>query len=247
MKRFLLGIMLCALPLAAQEKKEEKPAEPRVRKVFILKYADPRNLFALLQVFDATVNVNSELHALAVSGSPQTMQAIEEAIAKLDTPAAAAKDVVLMMQLVVGTDTDGTVGGPIPKDLDKVVAELRDVFPFKNYRLMDVLTLRTRIGQRAGTESQGGAMQFGSVTKPVFSNFAINNSSLGPDGTTVRLEGLRAQSQIPVEMSPGQFSRQDLNLNTDVDIKEGQKVVIGRRGINKEQALFLVLSAHVVQ
>ncbi|HEV2444782.1 MAG TPA: secretin N-terminal domain-containing protein, partial [Candidatus Sulfopaludibacter sp.] len=221
--------------------------EPHVQKVFILKYADPRNLAGLLQVFDANVHVNADLHALAVSGSPQTLQAIEEAINKLDTPAAAVKDVVLTMQLVVGTDTEGAVGGPIPKDLDKVVAELRDVFPFKNYRLMDVLTLRTRIGQRAGTESSGGAMQFGSVTKPVVSNFNFNTSSLGPDGTTVRLEGLRAQSQIPVEASPGQYSRQDLTLTTDVDIKEGQKVVIGRRGINKEQALFLVLSAHVVQ
>jgi hypothetical protein len=35
-------------------------------------------------------------------------------------------------------------------------------------------------------------------------------------------------------------------LNTDVDIKAGQKVVIGRHGINREQALFLVLSAQVV-
>ena len=150
------------------------------------------------------------------------------------------------MQLVVGTDTD-SINGPLPKELETVVTQLRTTFPFKNYRLLDVMTLRTRVGQRASTDSDGGAMQFNGITKPVSSTFAINSSSLGPDGNTVKLDGLRASSRIPVEEGQGQFRYQDLNLTTDVDIKEGQKVVIGRHGITRDQALFLVLSARVVQ
>ncbi len=175
------------------------------------------------------------------------MQAIEEAIARLDTPAYAIKNIDLTMQLVVGSDAEAAPGAAIPKDLENVVTQLRNTFPFKTYRLLDVLTLRTRERQRASTDSSGGAMQFGSVTKPVNSSFAFNSSSIGQDGATVRLDGLRAQARIPEETSPGQFSFRELNLNTDVDIKEGQKVVIGRLGINREQALFLVLSAKVVQ
>ena len=247
MKRFLLTLMMLALPLAAQEKKEEKPAAPPpqvVQKVFILKYADPRTLQQLLSAFGVGIWISTDLHALSVSSGPQTMQAIEDAIARLDVPSAAPKDIVLVMHLVVGTDADGAVGGTIPRELDHVVSELRNTFPFKNYRLMDVLTLRARTGQNASTDSSGGEMQVGGASRPVVSTFTIRSSTLGPDGTTVRLDGLKASSHIPVAPEP---RTQDLSIATDVDIKEGQQVVIGRHGINREQALFLVLSAHVVQ
>jgi len=247
MKRLLMGVILLTAPLMAQDDKPATPPPPRVQKLFILKYADPQSLFEILRIFDSSMIPNVQMHALAVTATPQGMQSIEQAIAQLDTPAYATKNIDLTMQLVVGSDADGSSGAPLPKDLEPVVTQLRSAFPFKNYRLLDVLTIRARERQRASTDSSGGAMQFGNVSKPVSSSFGINSSSIGPDGTTVRLDGLRAQSRIPIETAPGQFNGQDLNLSTDVDIKDGQKVVIGRHGINREQALFLVLSARVVQ
>ena len=47
--------------------------------------------------------------------------------------------------------------------------------------------------------------------------------------------------------SGNSVSYSDLGINQDMDIKEGQKAVVGRVGIAKDQALFLVLSAKVVQ
>lgn len=249
MKRLLFAMMLLMLPLAAQEKTEERAAPPkRVQKLFVLKYSDPRTVADLLRVFDAQTIYNSEMHTLAITAMPDTMQAIGDAIARLDTPAAAPKNIDLTMQLVLGTDADGAAGS-LPRDLEPVVTQLRNSFPFKNYRLLDVLVLRSRTGQRAGTESSGGSMTFSGsgVSKSVVSSFQINSSSVAADGTTVRLDLLRCSSKIPVETNMGQFSYQELGMNTDVDIKEGQKVVIGRQGINRDQALFLVLTARVVQ
>jgi hypothetical protein len=254
MKRALLAVFLTLASLAAQtdkdpEKRQEQDqgntARKRVQRIFVLKYADPGNMFDLLRVFDANIGINSELHALSVTAPEQTMQALELAINKLDVPAAAVKNIELTMQLVIGSDGDAG-GGALPKDLEPVVTQLRNAFPFKSYRLLDVLTMRTRSGRPVGTTSSGGSMQFGGSSKPVVSTFNINSSRLGEDGTTVRLDGVRASSRIPVEMGQGSFSFQELNLNTDVDIKAGQKVVIGRHGINREQALFLVVSAQVV-
>jgi len=37
-----------------------------------------------------------------------------------------------------------------------------------------------------------------------------------------------------------------LGIQTDLDIKEGQKVVVGRLGISHDQALFLVMMAKVL-
>jgi len=39
----------------------------------------------------------------------------------------------------------------------------------------------------------------------------------------------------------------NLSLSASVDLKEGQKVVVGRIGVAHDQALFVVLTAHVVQ
>jgi hypothetical protein len=245
MKRQLLAVLLLALPLAAQD--NPKPAVAVIQKLIPLKYADPRTVTELLRIFDVTIISNTELHALAVKGSPQTMQAVEEAIARIDTPAAAPKDIDLTIHLLVGSDAEGNFGSPLPKDVEQVASQLKNNFPFKSYRQLDVITLRTRSGQRAGTESSGGFMQFGSITKPVVTTISLNSSSIGADGTTIRIDQLRSNSRIPVESNPGNFNWQELSLNTDLDIKEGQKVVVGRMGMNREQALFLVLTARIVQ
>jgi Sigma-70 region 2 len=61
-----------------------------------------------------------------------------------------------------------------------------------------------------------------------------------------KLEGERVIAAWLYWVTVNACSFQKLTLNTDVDIKAGQKVVIGRHGINREQALFLVVSAQVV-
>jgi len=249
MRRLIFATMLLMLPLAAQEKTGEQPPPPpprqRIQKLFVLKYSDPRAVQELLRVFDTNIVFNTEMHTLAVTAYPDTMKAIEDAIARLDTPAASAKNIELTMQLVLGTESDAT-GNPLPKDLDPVVTQLRNNFPFKYFKLLDVLAIRTRTGQRASTDSSGGSMHSGGIIRAIVSNFSINGSSVG-DGGTVRLDGLKCSTKMPMEVAPGQFNYQELGMNTDVDIKEGQKVVIGRQGINREQALFLVLTARVVQ
>lgn len=250
MKRLMMILMMAVAPLAAQADKPAEappaPSAPRVQRLFILKYADPRSIQRLLAVFDATCSADTDLHALSVTAPAATMRGVEDAINKLDVPSAATKNLDLTMQLVIGSDTD-SLAASLPKDLEPVVAQLRNAFPFKNYRLLDVLTLRTRVGQRAGTDSSGGAVQVAGGIRPVTSTFNILSSSLSPDGT-VRLDGVRATSRIPVETAPlAGVTFQELNLTTDVDIKEGQKVVIGRHGLNREQALFLVVTAKVVQ
>jgi len=57
---------------------------------------------------------------------------------------------------------------------------------------------------------------------------------------------MSANSKVPYDVGNG-FSFRNLGLDTDIDIKEGQKVVVGRLGIERNQALFLVLTAHIVQ
>lgn len=241
MKRAVLAIFFLTLPLFAQSPEVEPPH--RVTKLFVLKYADPERLYNSVRIFPDTLMIpNKDMHTLSVSGSSTQMPAIEEAINRLDVPASAPKNIELTVYLIIGGDSEGT----IPKDLDPVVTQLKNAFPFKAYRLMDLLTLRTRTGQRASTQSSGGAMEMAGRPIPVETSFRINSASTTADGTTVRLDGMSASSKVPYDTGNG-FSYRNLGLDTDLDIKEGQKVVVGRLGIERNQALFLVLTAHIVQ
>jgi hypothetical protein len=139
------------------------------------------------------------------------------------------------------------VSAGVPKDLDTVIAQLKNAFSFKNYRFLDVLTVRARGGQNVSTRSSGGSVQLGSVIKQVNSSFSVRSASIGADGATIRLDRLSCMSKVPVEVAPGNYSDETLSLETDLDIKEGQKVVVGRMGMSSQQAMFVVLTVKVVQ
>jgi hypothetical protein len=243
MKRFFLALVLMALPLAAQEEKKAE-AKPTVQKLFVLKYADPQSVRSLLQVFQANINANRDLRVLAVDAFPDTMAVIEDAIKRLDVPSAAPANIDLTVYMVVGHEGESTSGNaPLPKELDPVVTQLKNAFAFKSYSLLDVLALRTRTGQQASTSSSGGAMQSnGGQFQPVTTHLRIDSASVGNDGATIHINKLNASFEVPMN---GQF--RNLSLETDIDIKEGQKVVIGRLGISKDQALFLVMTVKILQ
>jgi hypothetical protein len=241
MKRIWIGLLLAAgLSLAAQDgkKADTAPKKPQIQRLFILKYADPLQLMDLLRVFDASVRQNAEMHALAIEASPEAMRAIEDAIQKLDVPSAMPKNVEMTVFLLVASDAAAaaSAGGPIPKDLDSVATQLKAAFPFKNYGLLDVLTFRTRTGQPVNTTSSGGSLQIDNMPVSVITTVRINSISVESDGSTVRIDKLNTRYQ---------WGHQNLELSTDLDVKEGQKVVVGRLGITHDQALFLVMMAKV--
>ena len=246
MKQLFLISMLLAQFLAAQEQKRPEDAKPNVQKVFILKYADPNKVAGLIGVFGVRTYPNSDLHALAVAGSPEILPAIEDAIKRLDIPAAGVQNIELTAYYLIGGDAENTPGSAPPKELESVVTQLKNSFAFKTYRLLDILALRTRTGRSADTSSNPGPVSPGSPS--AVTQLHTGSLALSPDGTTVSVEGMKAGLRLPVPTGggAGQFSYIDLGLNANVDIKEGQKVVVGRLSVNKDQALFLVLTARVV-
>jgi hypothetical protein len=180
------------------------------------------------------------------------MHAIEDAVQKLDTPSAAPKNVDMTVFLLVASESATAGSFVIPVDLGSTVTQLKNTFPFKNYGLLDVLTFQTRTGQRVASTSSGGSLPVGSRSVAVTTTLKIDSIGVQADGHTLRVDRLNAQLRVPMSTgvagspSESQFSYQDLGIQTDLDIKEGQKVVVGRLGISHDQALFLVLMAKVL-
>ena len=84
---------------------------------------------------------------------------------------------------------------------------------------------------------------------PKMSRFSIRNATVSEDGTTIRIDRMHAGLKIPVTFPGGKgVEYTDSGIDQDVDVKEGQKVVVGRSSLEgPQQALFLILTAHVIQ
>ena len=234
MKRWLLAVVLAAMPAMAQQ------ANDPIEKIVQLKHADTVTMRNLVRAFGVSVVDDHRLRVLIVSGPRSRVTTAEEAIKQLDVPSAAHKDIELTVYFVVGDDEAPHPGlGTIPPDLQSTVSTLKGTFPFKAYHLLDTLTLRTRSGTRSSATGQlsGGR----------FTSFHVASASTEGDGTTIRLEGLHAGLRVP-HTSAGKTDFVDTGLTSEViSVKEGQKLVVGRSSLNgPSRALFLVLIAKIV-
>jgi hypothetical protein len=103
--------------------------------------------------------------------------AVEAAIKQLDV---APKTIELTVYFVVGGDQPNMMAGAVPQDLRDVIAPLKGTFAFKDYKMLDALTLRTRAGSSADTSGILNA-----ANPPRMSQFSIRNSTVSEDGTTM--------------------------------------------------------------
>ena len=227
MKRLILAALLIAASAFAQQ-----PAT----KVINLKYADAGQIYQLVQMYGVRASFNNPLRVVSITGTPTELAGAEAAIQHFDVP---PKNIELVVHFVVGGNQPSP--GAIPADLHDVVAQLKSAFAFKEYSLLDTLTLRTRAGSSAETTGMLSA-----ASAPRLSVFSIRSATVSDDGA-IRIDRMHAGLRIPV---PGANKVDYMNtgIDQDVDVKEGQKVVVGRASLaGPEQALFLILTAKVVQ
>ncbi len=237
MKRALLMLALAVAPLWAQETGNE-----RIARIVHLKYADPNAVMYLVRPFGVDATPDQKLMVLTLSGRKSNVDAAENAIKQLDVPGAAQKDVDLTVYFVVGSNETTPTGSPIPPDLQTTVAALKQTFPFKSYSLLDALSLRSR----AGT----GGSATGELAGLRHTEFSVKSVSLEGEGNMVRIDRLHVEVGAITQTADGKGGYRGISsIQTDtVDVREGQKLVIGRSSLEGPgKALFLVLIARVAQ
>ena len=150
--------------------------------------------------------------------------------------------------LVASTQPDGTTA--LSPDLDPVIKQLKGVFSYRAYRLLDSFVLRARVGRNAdsngflsplATNIPGGAKTsyFFNITKSEIRNVDKNR--------VVGLTDLRFKIRVP-HANGGGVEYSESSIHTDVDVREGQKVVVGKSSLvdGSDGALILVVSAKIV-
>jgi hypothetical protein len=124
----------------------------------------------------------------------------------------------------------------VPADLASTLQQLRGVFAYKSYKLIEAVTLRGR--------NNGGSEVAGEL--PDYSHYDFRYVKARISAETphvVRLDSLR------LEITRSHVNRNDVIalVSTDLDIKDGQKTVVGKSAVNGTDAVFLVIVPKVVE
>jgi hypothetical protein len=124
---------------------------------------------------------------------------------------------------------------------------LRKAFVYQGFRLVDTIQVRTRDGKGAEASS---AVQMGEASSQMAMYHISCIPALTTDekGTLIRLDSLRFGAKIPVSTGANSWNYVDTGITQNVDVRDGQKAVVGRANINgKDGAVFLVVTATVVE
>ncbi|HET6897508.1 MAG TPA: hypothetical protein VFK70_04135 [Vicinamibacteria bacterium] len=243
--RFLLAVLIvsAATIASAQESADKAPAaspaaspEARrgirpgdVQKVFLINYVGVNDLVRVLSVFPAELSgmERDNRRVLSVSAAPAVVAAIEETIKRLDVPPPPIKSVEITAY-VLECSTSGEAG-TLPQDLQGVFVQLKKTFSYSGCTLARTLLTRGSDGSRfAGEFSERAAGRY---------EFSGRVQVDEGDPPTVRLRGVDL-------LNP--FAGGRSRLSGDVDVRGGQKVVLGRLGVTESgKDQIVVLTAKV--
>ena len=267
MRNLALLVSLILLP-GAIDAQTAQPApgsqEPHnITKIIRVRYGNPEKLAGLVRGgVRVSVSADNALQAIVLNGPAAEVAAIEATIRELDVPVTVppSRDVELIVSILGASDKpDLFSGGELPEALAPVVKQLRAVFPYKNYQSLGSMLLRSR---EEGKASENGVMQnFASARNDArpgpYSVYYESGSVSSSAGTAiVHVRNFRFNLRLPISTevtNPDgkvvgiQPYEVDVTIQTDVDLREGQKVVVGKANVeNGDSALFVVLSARLV-
>jgi hypothetical protein len=220
-----------------------------------LKYADPEIVKQLL--LNAGVNLRSDrtLHLLVVSGELDRVALTQKIIQDIDVPGSAGvmpagplvtqSDLEFTVYLLAGLnkgEESSDAAAPSAwktKALEGTVSQLRAIFPYTSYRLLDTAVMRLNGG--ANGEVKGVLSPLGEAGDPL--NYQIDAQVRG-------IVAKEHESQISVH--DFHFAMRlpkggDLGVKTSLELREGQQVVVGKAGMGTVGTLFVVVSARVLQ
>ena len=196
-------------------------------RIFQVKHVDPGNLRQALSMFRASMREDHALRVLSVRAPREIMPAIEDAIKRLDVPSP-SKTAELTVFILMATDQPAQAG--LPASLQPVVKQLQGVLTYKAFQLVDTLITRGMHGRdfRLQGELSGLGLPAG------------NSSRYNLSGR-VMVENLDGKAPI-LTISGMQFTLGSGNIGTDVEIPQGQQIVVGKATVG-DKAFILVMTA----
>jgi hypothetical protein len=253
MKKFFLT-MLIALMSSGVSTAQVATTESPVRRVISIKNGNMHGIEQTIRNL-ALQNTNvfvlsSDNEHLILSGPKDAVASFEEIIKQLDVAPVAKKNIETTVYMLVAS-AQSTSGPALPAELDPVVKQLKGVFSYKGFHLLDSFVLRSRDTEKGETNGFVPPLD-SSLPASAKISYQFRYSRVSLDGTetnrVIRYDNLKLGIKVPLSNGPGGFNYYDAGISTDVDVPEGKKVVVGKTSAleGADGALILVISAKVV-
>lgn len=244
-------LCLAAFPLAADEPGGEPPSKAAAEQqgkgpprtvIKATRFVDVREVAPILEMLDVQIRLKPDVSMIVLRGWPDgDLETALKLIEALDEPSPSIEINVYI--LAASRDETGSAG--ISQELRAAVDKLQALFGYRGFKVLDTVFLRVLEG-RAGQVN--GAIDAGNGTsKRTGYRFGFNSNRVAPteDGEVfVRLNGLHFE--LHGEPEPGTV--QHARLTTDVEIREGQKAVVGKSTpAGTGDTLILIIEAKVLK
>lgn len=209
---------------------------PETVRVVEVKQGDPEGITRSIQMF---VSATVTGRMIVIKGPAAALDSAEAAIKRMDVPPPAVTpepNVELTVYVLRGS-TSETAGGALPGDLEPTVKQLRALFPYKSYSVMDTQILRARSGRSAEASA--------TIDGYVFSYKAQPTVNPGKAPRSIRLGRLEAGFRSPMVVD-GKTQYQYNGIITELDALEGQKTVVGKSNLGPD-AVIVVVTPKVIE
>jgi hypothetical protein len=211
-----------------------------------LKYLSPRALHQSGALAPFQVGFSSTGQTVIISGPASNVNAVEAFLKKLDVR---PRNVEATFYIVAASSkSDGTV----PSDLEPVVKQLRSAFNYAGFRLLETAVARSREGGELRTS--GVLPMSGDPERTMKRQYTLSvdriNVSAGEKGNVIRFDRLQFNVQSPDNRKTEIVGKPEFTysgVTSDLDVREGQKVVVGKSNFDgPEGTFFLIVTAKLV-
>ena len=243
-------VLVCAFTAAAQQTPAHaSPPESDFvthtsfrNRVFEVKHRDPNTLAVVLRPLGsghrgATIMPSRDFMTLTVRDFPENIATIEEALRRLDVAEAPQQNIELRIHVLVASNTE-LAASPIPNDLRDVMRQLESTLNSRGYLHLSSLTQRARENSR----NVRGEGVF-EIPRPDNTTYAAR---YGYNIETISLATATGGSPS-LQLRGFSFNIENTNIRTDVNLNDGERVVVGTAGLRDNKALVLILTARVIR
>ena len=215
-------------------------------RVFEVKYRDPNSLLNALYNLGSgfkgsAMSANAEFRTVTVRDFPENIATVEEALKRLDVPAAPRPNIELHMHVLVASNAGGTAT-EAPAELKDVLTQLRGTLTYRNYELAASIVQRLTETPRPlhGTGvAELPSTNPGTPDSAMPYEYYLNNVSLVQNATGA------ASVQI-AEFTFVTNDKERARVQTAINLRDGEKVVVGTATI-RNRALVIVLTAKLIK
>ena len=268
---YAIAITLILAPVAGAQQQQPQPAPAQAdnyvsekgfrSRVFEIKYRDPSNLVRVLSPLGsgfkgAVMSSNQDFQTVTVRDFPENIAAMEEAIKRLDVPEPARPGIEFHVHILVATNSPTySPSNEYPEELSAVIKQLQSTINYKYYHLMTSQVLRAKEqGMRQVSVKGVSELKLRADTEasknPIFYDFRFENIVLDTPtsgAAKIQIGQFSFSMKVPLIVSTqGGLQYQDIGFNTPVNMREGEKVVVGTTSM-EDKGIAVVLTAGIMK